>query len=177
MSAPDPEARAAPDPGLGTRLRHLLDLLESDLGTIYAELGLDEIRPRFVGYLRALERNGPASVRALARRVGVTHSAASQTVAQLRARGLVDLRPGQDARERIVHLTEHARNLLPTLHAEWAATEAAAAELEAELGHPLGEVLAAAASALAERPFHQRVLDSARARGLSIAERHQYDLG
>ncbi|WP_371871428.1 hypothetical protein [Phytohabitans rumicis] len=45
------------------------------------------------------------SIRALAGAVGVTHSAASQTVAQMAKAGYVTLEPGTDARQRIVHLT------------------------------------------------------------------------
>jgi hypothetical protein len=51
--------------------------------------------------------------------------------------------------------------VLPTIEAEWAATQAAADELEAELPFPLSDVLAATVRALEPRPFRQRVAEVA----------------
>jgi DNA-binding MarR family transcriptional regulator len=145
-------------------LRHLLDLLEGDLATIYPDLGLDGYRPRFTPVVRALAALGPLSIRDLALAVGVTHSAASQTVSQLTRRGLVALDVGEDARQRIVRLTEQGSALLPVLAAEWAVAETAVAELDAELPCPLDEVVTAALRALERRPFRQRIADAAAAR-------------
>src|SRR5579875_2619424 len=112
---------------LGTQLRHVLELLDGDVAKVYAELGLDDYRPRFSPFIRVLVAEGPRAIRDLARAVGVTHSAASQTVAQMSRCGLVVCEAGGDARERIVHLTPKAQALVPLLDAEWAATSAAAA--------------------------------------------------
>jgi DNA-binding MarR family transcriptional regulator len=150
--------------GLGTRLQHLLELLDRDVAGYDAELGLEGFRPRYVPVLRAVGALGPMPIRDLARTVSVTHSAASQTVAQMSRSGLVVLEPGTDARQRIVHLTPKAEALLPVLDAEWAATSAAAAELEAELPFPLGDLLDQAALALERRPFRDRIADAARRR-------------
>jgi DNA-binding MarR family transcriptional regulator len=152
-------------PGLGTRLRHVLDLLDGGVAQVYADLGLSDYRPRFSPVVRALVELGPSSVRDLARAIGVTHSAASQTVAQMSKRGLVALEPGDDARQRIARLTERARSLLPVIDAEWAATGAAVAEMDAELPVPLGEMLAAILRAAARRPLRERIGDAARALG------------
>ncbi|RKN43862.1 MarR family winged helix-turn-helix transcriptional regulator [Streptomyces hoynatensis] len=146
--------------GLGTRLRHLLDLLESEVASLYPALGLDGYRPRFSPFLRALDALGPSPVRDLARAVSVTHSAASQTVSRLVAHGLVEQRVGADARQRVVHLTDRARELLPVLAAEWAVVEAAAEEFEAELPYRLTDLIAAAEEALARRPLRARVVDA-----------------
>ena len=62
-----------------------------------------------------------------------------------------------------MHLTDQARALLPVIEAEWAVTEAAARELDAELPVPLGEVLDAILAATARRPFRQRLADAAAA--------------
>ena len=69
--------------GLGTRLRHVLDLLDGDVARVYADLGLADYRPRFSPVARAIAALGPSSIRDIARAIGVTHSAASQTVAQM----------------------------------------------------------------------------------------------
>jgi DNA-binding MarR family transcriptional regulator len=142
---------------IGTQLRHVLELLDGDVAKVYLELGLPEYRPRFSPIVRTIVAEGPLSIRDLATAVGVTHSGASQTVAQLNRAGFVTLRPGSDARQRIVHLTDKTRELLPTIEAEWEATTAAMAELDAELSVPLGQVLAEVAEAVSRRSFQERI--------------------
>lgn len=142
---------------LGTRLRHLLEVLDHEVAAVYADLGLADIRPRFVAYIRTLASAGPQSIRDLARAIGVTHSAASQTVAQMSRQGLVTLTPGADARHRIVGLTPSAERLLPTLDAEWAATATAATALEAELSMPLSALISEMLEALDRRPMRERI--------------------
>ena len=151
--------------GLGTRLRHVLDLLDGDVAQVYADLGLTGCRPRFSPVVRALVALGPSSIRDIARAIGVTHSAASQTVAQMTRGGLVTLEPGADARQRIVQLTDRARSLLHVIDAEWAATGAAVEEMGAELPVPLDEMLAAILRAMERRPLRERIADAARALG------------
>jgi DNA-binding MarR family transcriptional regulator len=150
--------------GLGTLLRHVLDEMDDDIATVLADLGTPGYRPRFSAIVRALVALGPVPIGELARAIAVTHSAASQTVAQMASRGFVELRPGEDARQRVVHLTDRARALLPKIEAEWAATASAAAEMDAELPFPLAELVPAIAAALARRPLRQRILESAWAR-------------
>ncbi|GAA2699435.1 MarR family transcriptional regulator [Nonomuraea recticatena] len=147
---------------LGTRLRLLLDLLDDGVTALYPSLGLEGFRPRFTPILRQLAAEGPASIRDLARAIGVTHSAASQTVAQMAKEELVTLSPGADARQRIVRLTSRAEALLPALDREWAATSAAAAELDAELPYPLSRLVDEALEALRRRPMRDRISESAR---------------
>jgi DNA-binding MarR family transcriptional regulator len=150
--------------GLGTLLRQVLDQMDGDIAGVLADLGLPDYKPKFSVYLRAIAALGPAPIRDLARATGVTHSAASQTVAELARHGLVELRPGADGRQRIVHLTDQARAILPTIEAEWDATASAADELDAELPFPLRELVPAVADALERRGFRDRILTSAWAR-------------
>src|SRR5215470_10427030 len=120
-----------PGPGvLGTRLGLLLELIDSAVAEVYADLGLDGFRPRFTPVVRVVAAAERCSIRDIAGATGVTHSAASQTVARMVAAGLVTTGPGEDARTRIVTLTDKARELLPTIEAEYAATTAAAIEME-----------------------------------------------
>jgi DNA-binding MarR family transcriptional regulator len=147
--------------GLGTLMRHVLDLLEADVARVYADLGVTGYRPRFGPVVRALVALGPLSIRDLAVATGVTHSAASQTAAQMTRAGLLTLERGTDARQRIARLTERARDLLPVIEAEWAATAAAAAELEAELPAALTDVLISAERAVVSRPMRTRIADAA----------------
>ena len=104
---------------------------------------------------------GPTSIRDLARAVGVTHSAASQTIAQMTRQGLVVLSPGEDARQRIVRLAPAAKRILPILEAEWAATMAAARALDEELSYPLSRLVDEALDAVQRRPMRQRIADVA----------------
>jgi DNA-binding MarR family transcriptional regulator len=150
--------------GLGTLLRHVLDEMDDDIATVLADLGTPGYRPRFSAVVRALVTLGPVPITDLARAIAVTHSAASQTVTQMASRGFVELLPGEDARQRVVHLTDKTRALLPTIEAEWAATASAAAEMDAELPYPLAELVPAVAAALARRPFRQRIIESEWAR-------------
>lgn len=146
---------------LGTRLRHLLELLDGGVAAVYDDLGLPGFRPRYVPVVRALVADGPSSIRDLGRAIGVTHSAASQTVAQMVKDDLVVLAPGSDARQRIVRLSPRGEELLPVMNAEWDATVAAAAAFEAELPYPLSLLIEEAVEALGRRSMRQRIADAA----------------
>lgn len=142
---------------LGSRLRHLLELLDGDVAAVYADLGLPDIRPRFAPVVRTLATSGPCTIRDLAAAIGVTHSAASQTVAEMTRQDLVRLEPGDDARQRIVHLTERAAQLRPVIDAEMAATDTAAGALDAELPYPLSRLVEEAITALEHHPMRGRI--------------------
>lgn len=152
---------ASASPTLGTLLRHLIELLDRDVEAAYEAAGLTW-RPRYTPVLRALMATGPASIRLLSREIGITHSAVSQTVSQMAKEGLVELRPGADARERIVALTGRTEAMLPALRRQWAATNAAADELDAELSASLSQVAAEAIEALTHRPFGERIKHAAK---------------
>ncbi|MEU7783821.1 MarR family transcriptional regulator [Amycolatopsis sp. NPDC049159] len=156
---------SGPD-GLGTRLRHVLEVLDGDVARFLADIGLDGYRPRYSPVVRALLARGPLAIRDLAAEMRVTHSAASQTVAQMNRDGLVALEPGADARQRIVSLTAKARDLLPLIEAEWAATTEASEALEAELPYSLRALLDAIVEALDRKPFRERIGETEAAREL-----------
>jgi DNA-binding MarR family transcriptional regulator len=142
---------------LGTLLRHVHEVMDGAIAEVYADAGMPEYRPRFSPPVRALAAEGPMSIRDIAAAIGVTHSAASQTVMQMRRCGLVTVQTGADARQRIVHLTSKARAALPFIEAEWQATERAVAALDAELPMPLEDLLRTVAEALERRPFRERL--------------------
>jgi DNA-binding MarR family transcriptional regulator len=141
---------------LGTLLRHLTELLDGAVGEAYRSLPV-EYRPRYTPIVRILIEQGPSSLRAIASRAGITHSAVSQTVAQMIRSDLVSLRPGDDARERIVALTPAAKAAIPALKRQWAATNAAARALDEELSMPLSSLLREAIAALEKQSFPQRL--------------------
>jgi DNA-binding MarR family transcriptional regulator len=112
--------------------------------------------------LMFLDSEGPMTIRRLADECGVTHSAMSQSVTQMRSAGLVESAPGPDARSRLVSLTAAGREVVPALRAEWTATEAALADLEDELPYPPSRVADDLRAALDRRAFSARVLDHVR---------------
>lgn len=141
---------------LGTLLRHLLEKLDGAVERSYVESGLD-YRPRYTPIVRALIKSGPASIRAISQSAGITHSAVSQTVAQMVERGLLELEPGGDARERIVALTPAGKAMVPKLQRHWQATNAAAEMLDRELSMPLADLLREAIDALDRDSFGHRI--------------------
>nr|WP_311132397.1 MarR family transcriptional regulator [Nonomuraea gerenzanensis] len=142
-------------------MRHVHELMDGAVADVYAEHGLPDYRPRYSPVVRALVARGPLPIRDLAGAIGVTHSAASQTVVQMRRSGFVTLEKGADARHRIVRLTDRARAALPLIEAEWAATERAVRELDAELPVPLEQLMTATLRALERRDFRARIGDIA----------------
>ena len=147
---------------LGARIRAVLDRMDADVAQTLAELGVTDYRTVFSAVIRAVDAAGPMMIRDLAKHLGITHSAASQRVTELRKRGLVELQPGADARERLVHLTDQARELKPALDAEWDATDKAFADLNAELTATLSQVVTEMNAALDRRSFRDRIADAAR---------------
>ncbi|MGH8861926.1 MAG: MarR family winged helix-turn-helix transcriptional regulator [Jatrophihabitantaceae bacterium] len=150
-----------PHSPLGARIRAVLDRMDDDVVRTLADLGITDYRSVFSAVIRSVAASGPVTIRELADGLGVTHSAASQRVAEMRRRGLVELVPGTDARQRLVHLTAGARKLKPALDAEWDATDAAFATLNAELTASLSQVVGEMNAALHRRSFRERIADAA----------------
>lgn len=147
-------------PTLGTLLRRLIELLDGDLEAVYRAQSLDW-RPKYTPMLRALLAGEPLSIGALADRADVSQPAASQTLRDMAARGLVRIGRGADGRSREVRLTGRTRAMVPALQAQWRATNAAAERLEAEIGAPLGDAAARAIDALERKSFAARICEEA----------------
>lgn len=139
-------------------VRLLLEAMDQDIASLYAEASITGMRTRFVGPLIRLSRQGPMTIRELATAQEVTHSAMSQTATAMRRAGLVEAAENSDGRTRRIQLSERGRELLPFLAAEWRATEATVRELDAEIPYPLRQVVDDIQAALATRPFRQRLL-------------------
>nr|WP_315258854.1 MarR family transcriptional regulator [uncultured Duganella sp.] len=143
--------------GLGTQLRHLIDLLDGAVAASYEEAGID-YRPRYTPVMRALEGGQPHTISQIAEAAGITQPAATQTVALMLKEGLLQASPGErDARQKVIRLSARGEALLPSLRACWQATRAAADSLDADLPQPLSETLAATIAALQIKPFGERI--------------------
>ena len=141
------------------QLFRLLAQMDADIAGLYAEAGIDGVRTRFVGPIIELARSGPLSIKELAERRQVSHSAMSQTAAAMRKAGLVEPAADSDGRARRVTLTGRAREIVPFLQAEWRATEATVRALDAELPYPIMQAVGEIDAALRCRPFAQRLRD------------------
>jgi DNA-binding MarR family transcriptional regulator len=131
--------------------------MDADIARIYAQGHIEGLKPAWVLELLRLHARGPMTIAELARSVARTHSAESQKVAAMREAGWVRTVPGTDARSKRVTLTRKARRAVAAMAAEWRATEAAAAEIEAEIPYPLSRVVTDITAALARKSFHDRI--------------------
>lgn len=143
--------------GLGTQLRHLIELLDGAVQQSYVDAGL-EYRPRYTPVMRALAQQHSATIGELAELAGITQPAATQTVALMKKEGLLLVAAGgEDGRQRLVRLSPQGEAMLPHLQACWQATKRAADSLDAELPFPLSECLAQAITVLEQRSFGDRI--------------------
>ncbi|MFG6197585.1 MarR family winged helix-turn-helix transcriptional regulator [Nonomuraea sp. JJY05] len=140
-------------------LRLLQASMDADIARIYAAERIDGLKPSYVMELLRLHARGPMTITELAESVNRTHSALSQKVAAMREAGWVETVAGDDARSKKVTLTDQARAVIGRLAAEWRATEAALADLEAELPYPLSRVVTDIEQALERRSFHDRIAE------------------
>ncbi|GAA3257156.1 MarR family winged helix-turn-helix transcriptional regulator [Nonomuraea helvata] len=151
-----------PDPtgqSLWRPLRLLQESMDADIARLYTENQIDGLKPSFVMELLRLHARGPMTITELAESVGRTHSALSQKVAAMRTAGWVETVTGDDARSKKVTLTDDARAVVGRLAAEWRATEAALADLEAEIPYPLSRVVTDIERALERKSFHDRIAE------------------
>ncbi len=157
-----PAGPPADDPTEVSRWRpvfRLLSDMDDEIGRVYADNGIDDLKPTWVMEILRLRARGPMTIAELARSLGRTHSALSQKVAAMRAAGWLETSPGPDARSKKVALTPKAERIAALLAAEWRATEAAITELEAELPYPLTQAVQDIRAALARKSFHARITE------------------
>lgn len=140
-------------------LRLLQDAMDADIARLYTEAGIEGLKTSFVMELIRLHVHGPMTITELAESVQRTHSAISQKVAAMRTAGLVQTTVGPDARSKRVTLTTKATSIIDRLMAEWRATEAAVAELDAEIPYPLTQVVTDIEEALRRKSFHDRIAE------------------
>jgi DNA-binding MarR family transcriptional regulator len=157
-----PDPAFSRDPTEHSRWRPVFRLLSGmgdEIARIYAENGINGLKPSWVMEIIRLHARGPMTIADLARSVGRTHSAMSQKVAAMRTAGWVKTTPGPDARSKNVTLTPKADKIAGMLAAEWRATEASVAEIEAEIPYPMTRVAEDIAAVLARKSFHDRIAE------------------
>ena len=155
-----PDPAVPQDPTEHSRWRRVFELLsamDDEIARIYAENGIKGLKTSWVMEIIRLHVRGPMTIADLARSVGRTHSAMSQKVTAMRAAGWVKTTPGPDARSKNVTLTPKAEKIAARLAAEWRATEASVAEIEAEIPYPMTRVAEDITAVLARKSFHDRI--------------------
>nr|WSW49402.1 MarR family transcriptional regulator [Streptomyces sp. NBC_01001] len=140
-------------------LRLLQASMDADIAEVYSSRRIEGLKPSFVMELLRLHARGPMTIAELAESVQLTHSALSQKVAAMRKAGWVQTVVGDDARTRKVTLTGKARRIVGCLAAEWRATEAAIADLEADIPYPLSRVVTDVEAALERKSFRDRIAE------------------
>ncbi len=144
-------------PGLGTQLRHLIELLDGAVEEAYALAGM-RYRPRYTPVMRALIVQEPSMIGQIAEAAKITQPAATQTVALMIKEGLLVSESGPvDGRQRLIRLSPRGRAMLPRLHECWQATQMAADSLDASLPRPLSKSLDEAIAALDIESFGNRI--------------------
>lgn len=154
IQASDPTERSRWRP-----VHRLLTHMDDEIARVYADNGIDDLKPTWVMELIRLHLRGPMTIAELARSVGRTHSALSQKVAAMRKSGWVETTPGRDARSKKVTLTPKAERVVALLAAEWRATEASIIEIEEEIAYPLSQVAEDIKAVLARKSFHDRIAE------------------
>lgn len=125
-------SRAAGGAALGARLRRLSESLDGDATRVYAALGIS-FEQRWFGVLNQLAIGKSATVGELAAVLKITHVSVSQARQSLEKAGIVTSQSDpEDARRKILTLTEEGQRLVAKLRPIWAAFDAAALELNAE---------------------------------------------
>lgn len=142
--------------GLGTALRKLSEGLDAGVQWHYDAVG-ETFRPRFFPVAQLLLSKGASSIRAISAATGVSHSAVSQTVAEMRKAGLVEGSAGQDGRERIIALTDAGVQTCNRLQPLWKAVACAASALDTELSMPLSKLLREVSERLNAEDFASRI--------------------
>jgi DNA-binding MarR family transcriptional regulator len=158
-TGPDPAESDPTEQSRWRPLRLLQAAMDADIARIYAEARIDGLKPSFVMELLRLHARGPMTITELAGSVQLTHSAVSQKVTAMRAAGLIRTTAGADARTKKVTLTARARRIAGRRAADWRATEAAVAEIEAEIPYPLSRVVTDIEEALRRKNFHDRIAE------------------
>ena len=144
-----------PPPGLGELLRYVGELVEQGADEHYRSMSL-HYRARYTPVFRALDA-GAITVTDITTATHLTQGAISQTVSLLEADGLITRYILGDGRKSGIKLTAKGQKLLSKLRQHWIATFQAIADLEAEIGYPLCQTLAAAADALKRSGFSKRL--------------------
>ncbi len=149
-------SRSCGGAALGARLRRLSEAIDRDAALAYRDVGI-EFEQRWFGLLNLLDLYGPLAVGQIAAALGISHVAVSQARTSLEARQFVAAQPdSNDARRRLLSLTEEGNALVASLRPLWNRMDRAAHALNEEAGDVV-KALDTLDKALARRSLFDRI--------------------
>ncbi|WP_417317436.1 bifunctional helix-turn-helix transcriptional regulator/GNAT family N-acetyltransferase [Emcibacter sp.] len=144
------------DLGIGTRLKRLYERLAADAERMYNESGLD-FRVRYFPVIYPLSLTDGQTIAELAQKSGLSHSAVSQIVKQLLSLSFVEMETGEDARSRIIRLSNGGRELVARLTPLWGDLEKAVGILRSECEADILQAMEEFEAALDRKPLYRRI--------------------
>ncbi|MEM6253752.1 MAG: helix-turn-helix domain-containing GNAT family N-acetyltransferase [Cyanobacteria bacterium P01_D01_bin.156] len=142
---------------LGSRLRRLSDRLAEDAAKIYTLYNV-ALEPRWFPVFYMLSQQESAAVTEIAQMIGQSHASVSQVVREMSNRGLVTTeKHSQDARVRVVKLSDAGKQLIPDLEQQCTDVGQAVEELLSESQYDLWNAIAELEFLLTEKSFGKRV--------------------
>lgn len=141
--------------GIGTRCRRNYEYLSSEIDNIYKAENVDMSGREFPIVYCVLKR-GPLTIADIQQLSGLSHSAVSQTVKKLVAKNILFLEPGEDARSKIVALTDVGDRLMEKLNPIWSTAKDAMKTVLDECNTNILDALADYEAALTRKSFSQR---------------------
>lgn len=149
---------------LASRMKRLADRFLNDVGVVFKEREVS-IEPRWVTVYYLLARDGAMSVVEIARALRISHPAVHQIAQEmLKAGYLVQNRDSQDGRRRLLALSDSALAVLPQMEELWDDIERAASKVIQDSGFDVLRVLESLEWELDQKPFHQRIRDTAKSK-------------
>ena len=158
---------------LGSRLKRLAERFQAGAARVVTDAGLP-MQPAHMPLLAALDR-GPLTVGQLVEAVGTSQPGVTRTAGQLIDMGLVQSASGADQRQRTLSLTVAGEAAMArTKMLLWPRVEIAVRQICDGLSGPLLDQIAAIETALAAKPFDERVANTAH--GALIIREYSDDL-
>lgn len=152
---------------LGARLRRLSERIDREAAAVYTREGV-HFEQRWMGVLRLLSEREGLSVKDIAEALVITHPSVSQTRRSLQDAGLITDRPDpNDARRRILELTEAGAAFVARVRPIWLALMEVAEDLDREAQDvitPLNRL----DDALERRSLFDRTLDKLSRGGIKM---------
>ena len=146
--------------GLGTRLRLLQERLNKDVDQFYQSHDV-EFKTRFYAVFKLLKTTESKTIKTLSEEAGTSHSAMSQTIKSMVDVNYVKLITGDDARQKVVLLTEVGESMLKQLNPLWEQIDAANETMMASLNVDFYAALSQLEAALDETSLLQRIQNTA----------------
>jgi DNA-binding MarR family transcriptional regulator len=143
---------------LASRLRRVLDEIQRQGKSVYAELGID-FRTRWFSVFHFVANNPDSSITQIAGSLNLRHPSVIQAINEMIDKGLLRAQlDAKDRRFRRISLTPRGQRLLTKLKPVWSAFKAAGWEILGELDNHLLRALDDFESALDRSSLRDRII-------------------